>query len=281
MAAPGARSRRLLPELIAVAALVVAAAPTPSPALGTILAAPPSPDYVEDTESSGTPVGAFDAGAYVGYIQPEDQAATFKALNDDGFVAGYGRSWTAESDGRALVEIVVAFSGGRGARRWLTTSEAMARSDQYYSGAIVISGLGPYAGVRYADPKAPSYADVVMFVKGNDFFLVGFLSQSATLGEAAATQSKLQYDFAPAASIPPSRWPENAGPSPRLPVPLVAAIAGSGILVAATAVVVVMLVVRRRDAATVSGSIPADAIRSGDGKLWWDGKEWRPVPPTG
>ena len=280
MAAPGARSRRLLPELIAVAALVVAAAPTPSPALGTILAAPPSPDYVEDTESSGTPVGAFDAGAYVGYIQPEDQAATFKALNDDGFVAGYGRSWTAESDGRALVEIVVAFSGGRGARRWLTTSEAMARSDQYYSGAIVVNGLGLYAGVRYADPKAPSYADVVMFVKGNDFFLVGFLSQSATLGEAAATQSKLQYDFAPAASIPPSRWPENAATSPMLLRP-VAVIAVATIVAAALAVVVVMLVVRRREAATVSGSIPADAIRSGDGKLWWDGKEWRPVPPTG
>ena len=280
MAAPGARSRRLLPELIAVAALVVAAAPTPSPALGTILAAPPSPDYVEDTESSGTPVGAFDAGAYVGYIQPEDQAATFKALNDDGFVAGYGRSWTAESDGRALVEIVVAFSGGRGARRWLTTSEAMARSDQYYSGAITVGGLGPYAGVRYADPKAPSYADVVMFVKGNDFFLVGFLSQSATLGEAAATQSKLQYDFAPAASIPPSRWPENAATSPMLLRP-VAVIAVATIVAAALAVVVVMLVVRRREAATVSGSIPADAIRSGDGKLWWDGKEWRPVPPTG
>lgn len=281
MAAPGARSRRLLPELIAVAALLVAAAPTPSPALDTILAAPPSPDYVEDTESSGTPVGDFDAGAYVGYLQPDDQAATFKALNDDGFVAGYGKSWTAQSDSRALVEIVVAFSGGRGARRWLTTSEAAARTDQYYSGAIVVGGLGAYAGVHYADPKAPSYADVVMFVKGNDFFLVGFLAQAATLGDAAATQSKLQYDFAPAASIPPSRWPENAGTSPRLPVPPVAVMAGASIVAAALAVVVVLLVVRRREAAAVSGPIPADAIRSGDGKLWWDGKEWRPVPPAG
>jgi hypothetical protein len=280
MAAPGALSRRLLPELIAAAALLAAAAPAPSPALDTILAAPPSPDYVEDSESQGTPIGDFSAGAYVGYLQPDDQAATFKTLNEDGFVAGYGKSWTASRGGRAQVEIVVAFSGGRGARRWLTTSEVAARTDQYYSGPIVVRGLGPYAGVHYADPKAPSYADVVMFVKGNDFFLVGFLAQDANLDEAAAMQSKAQYDFAPAASIPPSRWPENAGTSPRLPVPLLALIAGASVVAAALAVAVVLLVVRRREAARVAGAVPPDAIRSGDGKLWWDGKAWRPVEPA-
>jgi hypothetical protein len=163
---------------------------------------------------------------------------------------------------------------------WLTTSEVAARTDQYYSGSIVVRGLGPYAGVHYADPKAPSYADVVMFVKGNDFFLVGFLAQAANLGEAAATQSKVQYDLAPAASIPPSRWPENAGTSPRLPVRLVALIAGASLVAAALAVAVVLLVVRRREA-RVAGEVPPDAIRSSDGKLWWDGKEWRPVEPAG
>jgi hypothetical protein len=280
MAAPGAPSRRLLPELIAVAALFGAATPTPSPALDAVLAAPPSPNYVEDSDSQGTPIGPFDAGAYVGYLQPEDQSATFKTLSQDGFVTGYGKSWTAQTDGRVLVEIVVAFRGGRGARKWLSTSEAVAHANEFYDGAIVVDGIGTYAGVHYANPKGPAYADVVMFVKGNDFFTVGYVSDAPNLGDDAAIQSKREFDFAPAASIAPSQWPENARMSLQPSIALaVALFAVASVVAASLVVVLVLLVMRMRRIPPHSMAVPADAIRSDDGKLWWDGKEWRAAPP--
>jgi hypothetical protein len=276
---PGAPSRRLLPELLAVAALIAAVPPQP-PALSTLLASPPSADFVEDTEPEGIPIGQFDAGAYVEYLQPEDQSTTVQALKKDGFVVGFGKSWTAQSDGRVLAELVVAFNGGRGARNWLATSEAMARANQYYAGDIAVDGIGRYVGVHYAEPKAPAYADVVMFVKGNDFFLVGFESRAADLGDAVAAQSRLQYEFAAPASIPPAQWPENANASSRPPIALfMIAMAGLSVIVAAVAVAVVLWL-NRREGAGAMAEAPAGAIRSDDGKLWWDGKEWRPAPPA-
>ena len=232
----GARSRRLPlrrpaeRRLTAAAAVAVMAlslstlavsaaqSPSPSPSLDRMLAEPPSADFVEDRESSGTPIGAFDLGTYVQSVGGADSSATAKALKDDGFVAGYGRSWTSQASNVGLVELVVAFAGGRGARTWLSTAESIARSSEFLNGAIRVEGIDPYFGVRYADPSAPSFAEVVSFVKGNDYFLVGFISATDNLGDSAATQSKRQHDFAAPATIGEAQWPENASRSPLFPL---------------------------------------------------------------
>ena len=199
-------------------AVSAASSPSPSPSLDRMLAEPPSADFVEDTESSGTPIGAFDLATYVESVGAADSSATARALKDDGFVAGYGRSWTSQRSNVGLVELVVAFAGGHGARTWLSTAESVAKSSQFLKGRITVDGIDPYFGVRYADPSAPSFADVVSFVKGNDYFLVGFISDADNLADSAATQSKRQHDFAAAATVGEAQWPENASRSPLFPL---------------------------------------------------------------
>src|SRR5437899_341401 len=45
---------------------------------------------------------------------------------------------------------------------------AAASSNEYFRGAIVVSGVDPSYGGHFADPATPAYADIVAFVEGND-----------------------------------------------------------------------------------------------------------------
>ena len=290
MAGPGDPSRKSrthqrpdierLTGLLAAAAvalipLAVAASPSPSPSLDRLIASPPSADFAEDTESSGTPIGAFDLASYVSFLDPPNPTPVESTLKREGFVAGYGKSWTQQSLNRGLVELVVAFAGGQGARRWLTANEAAAKTDEFYKGAITVNGLGAYYGVHYANPSGKAFADVISFVKGNDFFVVGFVSSADNLGNAAGSQSKLQYDFAAADSIRPADWPENMQSSRsqidagKLSADVFVAVLAIGFLVW------VWLRIRRNRRAAAT----APPQMSPDGRYWWDGQAWREVQP--
>lgn len=193
--------------LLATAALF--AAPTPVVSLDSLIAPPPT-SYVPHTETNGIPVGAFDAGAYARYLSAGDGSSTASSLTRDGFAGGFGASWTEQTTGRGLEELVVAFAGARGARSWLLTAEAAARASAYFVRRILVAGIGrSYYGLHYADPTGPSYADVVSFVKGNNFFMVGFSSSADDLGDLVVARAKAQFDYAAADSIPPALWPEN------------------------------------------------------------------------
>ena len=220
MAAPGVRSRHLPRRKLAFLALalsVTAATPAPSPSLDTLLAPPPA-GYVEDTESTGQPIGAFDARSYATYLGSDDPSPRLTELARDGFVKGYGKSWSDQGTSRGLAEFVVAFSGGAGARRWLASTEVADKRDDLYKGPIAVSGLGTGFGVRYVDDANHGEADVVSFVKGNDYFLVGFVSAGEDLSEPAIVQARTQFAFAPVESIPSAQWPENTRSFPFLPV---------------------------------------------------------------
>jgi len=266
----GLFSRRRLADgltLISSAALI-AAAPSPSVSLDRVLAPPPTASYASNTEANGTPVGAFDAAEYASYVSPGSDPNLATALTQDGFVAGYGASWTEQADGRALVELVAAFSGGHGARSWLATALAAARSSDYYRRSIAVAGIGPYYGVHYANPNGPSYADVVSFVKGNDFFTVAFISSADDLGTAAAVQARKQFDSAPADSIPPSQWPEN--------VRLLAG--GIGALKLAALIAVGVVVLGFVISFALFFYVRREASRSANSKLSLDGES---QPPDG
>ena len=208
-----AASRLVLAACLAAAMIpvaVVRAAPDPSPGLDTILAAPPTTDFQEiDPSTPGILEGAFDATGYASIGGAQNASKTIKTLSDDGFVAGFGRAWVQPASHHVLVEIVVAFTGGRGATRWLGQSHEADLADPTYQHPIAIAGIDKYYGARMSDSTS-YFADAFVFVKGNDGFLVSTISDADNLGDTAAAQARVQYDRAPAYTIPPSGWPGTA-----------------------------------------------------------------------
>jgi len=299
-------------SFLALGPLTATAAPIPSPGLDTVLVAPPS-GYTELTSSSFH--GSFTAHDYA-VASDEAQAAEIeKTLNHDGFVDGYGKTWIHQASQRAMVEAVIAFTGGRGAKDWLTAAEAGDKSDPSYVRADAITGVNPYYGGHFKYSSSNTVGDVFSFVKGNDVFIVGVVSTKDDVLSLATTQTKTQFDQAPGQTIPSSQWPENASKAVAGSFPLLAVgIIGALIVVAVVAVLALMM--RRRSGMTPAtaaapgamGSPPAGGVqmstdgkywwdgqnwrdaateappsaqRSSDGALWWDGQNWRPVPHAG
>jgi len=285
------------------------ASPSPSPALDSVLAAPATSDYIQYSQAFMTVQGDFNVLEYVSFLAPADPSGTQTTLKHDGFVMGFGRSWVQHGTGHVMLEVVVAFNGGAGAQSWLNASEAQYRSDRFYSKAVAVSGLEQYFGGHFADPATPAYVDIVLFVKGNDYFMIGILSQADDLADSASAQTRKQYELAPASTIPPAQWPENATSAINRSASLPAGLAVDILIlafVAGIALFVVVLIRRgsRRAAITAyapvlggvqmsadgrywwdgqawrdaSSEAPATAQRSADGYYWWDGRTWRPVP---
>jgi hypothetical protein len=296
-------------SLVAAAAiplLTVAASPspTPSPTLDRVLAAPVSSGYSEVAKGQGLLEGPFTAQDFAGSGPDAAQATLVK----DGFVAGFGRTWFDQSRQHELAELVIAFSGAAGAKKWLGSSEKVDKADQFYAHAIPVAGIEKYYGVHLANPTQPSFIDIVAFIKGNDFFAVGFASQMDDLGTSVAKQAKGQFDFAPSHTIAPSQWPENRSTATDLIIRAVGGLVFTMAIVAflAGAVFLVVGVNRRRRGGIAtpafaggghlhmspdgsywwdgqawrdaSRDVPPGALRSADGYYWWDGRVWRPVP---
>jgi len=275
----------------ALAPLTAAAAPSPSPSLDTVLAKPPSTDFHELTTSALN--GAFTAhdwatlnGSGSGGTETEN------ALKHDGFVAGYGKTWAQVSSGHALIEAVMAFNGGQGARKALTGLEAGDKSDSAYKHAVTLSGIDPYYGAHFVDSANNVVEDLFAFAKGNDVYGVLFVSDKDDVATLAATQAKAQFSAAPDSTIPSSQWPENASPTSSFPV---AAFAIAVAFVIVVVGLIAFLALRRRTPAMA----PAYAVPGGygmpgaagpmgtpdttgggvqmspDGNYWWDGQAWK------
>jgi hypothetical protein len=313
--------RRILGALGAVALLMVQsasalAALSPSPPLDGLLVAPPGTGFVEDKGTAGFFEGPFDAAKYA-EITASDPAQAKQALEQDGFLAGYGRTWVASKAGHIYIEAVMAFSGSKGAKAWLKGSEAADKKVPSYQKALTISGIDSYYGARLVDTAQKIYADAFVFVKGNDAFLVSYVSAKDDLAAVAATQARRQFDAAPAYTIPPGEWPEaNAANSASGAIKIVGAFV-AGIVIIGLIVAGILIVRSRRrplmlaaagpigaaagGPASHSGlqlsedkrswwdgttwrdadrEVPPTAQRSDDGKFWWDGQAWRPTGPT-
>jgi hypothetical protein len=298
-----ARVNRLLAALalgaMAMTPVASAASPTPSPSLDTVLAAPPS-GYSQLTTSSLN--GEFTSHQYAANGTGVSAQQTESTLNRDGFVDGYARTWVLASPRRALVELVMAFTGGAGARKVLSALEASDKADSRFTHADTVSGIEPYFGVHFVDKG--TFADEFVFVKGNDLFGVLVAAPTDDVLTPARDQATAQYNSAPAETIPSSQWPENAFTGQSL-----AYWAGYFSIPVLFVIVVVAVIAiarsRRRTVAPVmqaagvqmspdgnywwdgqawrdaSREAPPFAQRSSDGTLWWDGRNWRPVLPPG
>src|SRR2546421_1976209 len=90
-----------------------ASTPSPSPSLDKVLAAPPGSDFTELT--TGVLHGEFTAHDWATTnASGSDATETEKTLTKDGFVDGYGKTWAQASAGHAMIEAVMAFTGGPG-----------------------------------------------------------------------------------------------------------------------------------------------------------------------
>lgn len=220
--------------------LSAAAAPTPTPALSTLLMGPPAGYAV----SSSPPFnGQFDATAYAAQYGSSSLGAGL-TLIQDGFVDGYGKTWAQRSTGRALIEFVIAFRGGKGAKSWLGFEETADKNSPGYKHANSISGIDSYYGVHLTLTPT-GFVDAYSFVKGNDMFGVGFVSAKDNVLPLAKSQAMSQYRAAPAETIPTASWPENA-PSQRPQTNFLATIIGGVLVIVGIGAVIRFVMVRRR-----------------------------------
>ena len=301
---PGRLAAMVFASAVALLPLTAGATSSPNPSLDTVLVAPPSSDFTELTTS---PLhGKFTAHDWAALSGGPGSTQTEATLNKDGFVDGFGKTWAQASSGHALIEAVMAFSGGRGAQSALTGMEASDKSDSTYKNADKVSGISPYYGAHFVDSSNQLVEDFFAFVKGNDVFGIAFVSSQNDVLAAATKQVQAQYSRAPGSTIPTSQWPENASPGGSIPFGILGAAVGFIVVVMG---LVTFLVLRRRtplqsNAAYASYApalslqmspdgnywwdgqswrdatqfVPPDAQRSSDGAYWWDGRTWRPVP---
>jgi len=271
--------------VIALAPLTaLAASPSPSPGLDTVLAPAPS-GYAELTTASlHGEFTAHDWAVNASGASPQETEAT---LNRFGFVDGYGKEWSSASLRRGLVEAVMAFSGGSGAKKALTALEATDKADSHYANPDTITGIDPYYGAHFTPTGA--FEDEFVFVKGNDLFIVIFAGAQNTVLTPATDQAKAQFDSAPAETIPSSQWPENqASNNASFGVgAVVGALIPIVLVLAIIAVVVGVIRRRRRQPAMAMGtyappsmsspsmSAPGEVQMSPDGNFWWDGQAWK------
>lgn len=230
--------------LAAAAAMSIApvgagATPSPSPSLDQVLAPPPSADFSELTTAPLR--GQFNAHDWAAANATGSAVAETEAtLAKDGFVTGFAQAWSQASSGHAMVEAVMAFSGGREAKSALASLQRSDRSRTGYQHEDTLSGIETYYGVHLDDPLTRVVADLFVFVKGNDVFFVLFASHQDDVLAPAREQAEKQFDDAPASTIPASLWPENAvaaGSSPGL---------GLGLVVGLVVVLAVIAAIRLR-----------------------------------
>jgi len=237
--------RKLLCSLAAVTAtfgpIPVSAAPSPSPALGAVLLAAPA-GYTQ--LATGPFHGQFTLREYARQFQSSNLETTVTLVHD-GFVDGYGMEWVQRSTGRLLLEFVIAFKGGSGAKDWLGYEEKADKADPAYQHTDTMSGIDPYFGIHLILTSPRIYSDAFAFVKGNDLFYVSFASSKDDALKLTTAQTRRQYDSAPVETIPKAQWPENA-PSQRPQTNFLGAIIGVILVLVIIGGVVRLVMIRRR-----------------------------------
>ena len=288
--------------VLALQPALALAAPTPSPSLDGVLAAPPAADFKElPSTTEGIFAGAFDAKGYVTISGTPDPDNDQKTMEHDGFLSGFGKTWLQSSKNHVMVEAVLAFTGADGASKWMRQAEAADKALPSYKSALTLNGVGGYYGAHLFDSTSGLYSDGFVLVKGNDAFLIVFASRKDDLADTAPTQAKKQFDGAPESTIPKSQWPESkVSGFLSDPGTLVGHVL-FGILVVGGIGALIFVIARSRrrptlqpvaagggyvpPAAVATPAVPTSTIQmSDDRRSWWDGMSWRDaereVPPA-
>ncbi|HXN91436.1 MAG TPA: hypothetical protein VN906_08125 [Candidatus Sulfotelmatobacter sp.] len=181
--------------------------------LAEILAPPPSADYTDAASSDTVLNGPFNAHQYAVWLAAtQSDISRFEGVfNQEGFKHGYARSWVALSPTKAspgadrhnrLVETVEEYGSGNGAQ---------AR----YAGVLSYTRGGANGFVHEIETSIPhafaalifgGFVNFVMFVKGNDVYIVRMSSDLDDMSAATVHQGHVQFGLAPAYTIPPDQW---------------------------------------------------------------------------
>jgi len=249
---------------LAVAVLLVAlalAAPSraalaDSPTAG-LIPNPSSSSWQLDQDSSG-PLTASDIyGAKAGSIK--------------GFVDSYMKFWT--QPGEILFDRLDRFSSVVWSAFRFDQSKAADQKDKAHTSFKSVSRFGEGAcEVTYPADSDGFKTDVLVFTQGDYFAVILIAAKDATPDHSVLMdQAGRQLDQIP---IPISEY-NSIG---RV---MQSAITGASLLflvVAVVTAVVIFYVVRSRPSRNDRAPMMATHL-SPDGRYWWDGTTWRPVPP--
>lgn len=192
--------------------------------LSEILAAPPSSDYVEASDNPVTINGLLDAQRYAEWLAATsaDVPGYVAAFAQHGFTRGYARSWSTLSGAKPrpgvsrriyLVETVEEYSNGAGAQwRFDAIKSYTGGGGDDFVHEIATSIPDSFGAV--AESGAYYF---VMFVKGNDVYIVRFNAELDDMTDAVIRQATMQSETAPPYTIPPSRWVAAQSPAPANP----------------------------------------------------------------
>jgi hypothetical protein len=190
--------------------------------LAEILAPPPSVDYTDLASSDSVLNGPFNAHQYALWLSPtlSDAGRTEGFFNREGFQRGYARSWAALSSTKAspglsrrnlLIETVEEYGSGNGAQaRYAGVVSYTKGSTDGFVHEIETAIPHAFAALIYG-----GFDYFVMFVKGNDVYIVRMESDLDDMTTATVHQAKVQFDLAPANTIPPGQWQDPQPPQPQ------------------------------------------------------------------
>ncbi len=162
--------------------------------LGSLLAAPPSADWIEAPAAPSRLEGAFDAHSYGVYVG--DAGSSEAALSRYGFVAGYGREWEQRGTQDYLVEGVFQFASSKGAKYWYDALKLDNQTTKEYKSSIPALASSTSFGVEL-DYSDGSREFRVEFIKGNLMFVVHMASSTNDLAATTLNQAQTEYDAAP------------------------------------------------------------------------------------
>jgi len=256
-----------------------AAAEVAAPAdLGTVLAAPADPSY-QAVPKGVQGFGVVDAMSFAS--GSGNVSAVLLALVQEHFTRAYRKGWTQQSTGTIILESVVEFESSSGAQDLYAQ---LKWADQRSSGLFATPGLDLAYGVAITE-KDGFRTNSIAFVKGNLVFIVITGNKTDPSTALVLEQAAKAYDFAPPQTVDPNGFLDSATTRIVLPLVLLALVVVVGIPVLLMFVARFLLQVRARRRRARMPDRPAlwDGFRwrSPDGSHWFDGVDWRPLPPAG
>lgn len=187
--------------LIASVPIPTVASDAPSPeTLRATLADPFRVDFVE--VDLGTPdvlEGPFDVEAYADSFRPDAKTreTLINALNKEGFVGGYARTWyTPGSTNMWMAEGILVFRADTGATSARLSSKVRYATDRGFGRFVDAGDIPQSFALTWQGPDGFKWT-VVVFSKGNDLFAIIVGSAADHMIESALGQAEAEYRLAP------------------------------------------------------------------------------------
>jgi hypothetical protein len=262
----------LLLAPVALAAAVAAPAD-----LGTVLAAPADPSY-KAVPNGVQGFGAVDAMSFAG--GSNNVGGVLLALVNEHFTRAYRKGWSQQSTGTLIIETVVEFESSSGSNDLYAQ---LKRADQGSRGLFDTPGFDQAYGVSITESDGFRTSSIA-FVKGNLVYIVITGNKTDPSTALVLEQAAKAYDFAPPQTVDPNGFLDSATTRIVVPLALLALVVVVGIPVLLVFVARLLFQARARRRRARIPDRPAlwdgSRWRSPDGFFWFDGVDWKPVPPA-